>query len=270
MPGELISREALDRILQRAAELQAGEHDIGEGLTEGELLALGKDVGIPARYLRQALLEERTRIVAAVPAGLMAWLVGPAQLAAARVVPGDRAVVERALTRWMEDEELLQVKRRFPDSTSWEPKRGAFASIQRALGAGGKSYALAHAGEVAGQVTQLEPGFCHVQLTADNHRARSVRIQGAALLGSLGVAAAAAAIPLGFLMPWALLPFPILAVAGVTLLRRHGPENERIQVALEQVLDRLEHGEVRPEHALPGPRESAFVRIAVELRKTFR
>jgi hypothetical protein len=270
MPAELISREALDRILQRAAELQAGEHDIGEGLTEGELLALGKDVGIPARYLRQALLEERTRTVATAPAGLLAWLAGPAQLAAARVVPGDRTVVERALTRWMEDEELLQVKRRFPDSTSWEPKRGAFASIQRALGAGGKSYALAHAAEVAGQVTQLEPGFCHVQLTADNHRARSVRIQGAALLGSLGLAAAAAAIPLGFLMPWALLPLPILAAAGVTLLRRHGPENERIQVALEQVLDRLEHGEIRPEHALPGPRPSAFVRIADELRKTFQ
>src|SRR2546427_203612 len=90
MPGELISREALDRILQRAAELQAGEHDVGEGLTEAELLALGTDVGIPARYLRQALLEERTRTVAAVPKGLWAWLAGPAQLAAARVVPGDR------------------------------------------------------------------------------------------------------------------------------------------------------------------------------------
>src|SRR5260370_2350956 len=133
MPGELISREALDRILQRAAELQAGEHDIGEGLTEGELLALGKDVGIPARYLRQALLEERTRIVAAAPAGLMAWLVGPAQLAAARVVPGDRAVAERALTRWMEAEELLQVKRRFPDSTSAHPNTPAFPPLHPPL-----------------------------------------------------------------------------------------------------------------------------------------
>src|SRR2546426_5974915 len=61
MAGELIRREALERIIQRAAELQAGERDIGEGLTEPELLALGQDVGIPARYLRQALLEERTR-----------------------------------------------------------------------------------------------------------------------------------------------------------------------------------------------------------------
>ena len=39
MAGELISREALDRIIQRAAELQTGERDIGDGLTEEELLA---------------------------------------------------------------------------------------------------------------------------------------------------------------------------------------------------------------------------------------
>src|SRR5213596_217553 len=61
MAGELIRREALERIIQRAAELQAGEQDIGEGLTEPELLALGQDCGIPSRYPRQALLEEQTR-----------------------------------------------------------------------------------------------------------------------------------------------------------------------------------------------------------------
>src|SRR5256885_1294119 len=54
MAGELIRREALERIIQRAAELQAGEQDIGEGLPEPELLALGQDVGIPSRYLRPA------------------------------------------------------------------------------------------------------------------------------------------------------------------------------------------------------------------------
>ena len=53
MAGELISREALERIIQRAAELQAAERDIGEGLTKDELLTLGQDVGIPTRYLQQ-------------------------------------------------------------------------------------------------------------------------------------------------------------------------------------------------------------------------
>jgi hypothetical protein len=41
----LIGRDALERIIRRAAELQAGERDIGEGLRREDLLALGKDVG---------------------------------------------------------------------------------------------------------------------------------------------------------------------------------------------------------------------------------
>ncbi len=145
MPGELIGREALERIIQRAAELQAAERDIGEGLTEKELLALGQDVGIPGRYLKQALLEEQTRSIVAEGRGLLAWLAGPALLTAERVVPGDKAGVDRALGAWMEREESLQVKRRYPDRTTWEPRAGAFASIQRALGAGGKRFALARA-----------------------------------------------------------------------------------------------------------------------------
>src|SRR2546427_5424909 len=105
MAGELIRREALERIIQRAAELQAGEQDIGEGLTEPELLALGQDVGIPSRYLRQALLEEQTRPPAEARAGVLAWLVGPARLSAQRVVAGEPAVIDRALGTWMQQEE---------------------------------------------------------------------------------------------------------------------------------------------------------------------
>src|SRR2546422_404522 len=145
MAGELIRREALERIIQRAAELQAGEQDIGEGLTEPELLALGQDVGIPSRYLRQALLEEQTRPPAEARGGVLAWLVGPGRLSAQRVVAGEPAVIDRALGTWMQAEELLQVKRRYADHTTWEPKVGAFASIQRALGAGGRRFGLGRA-----------------------------------------------------------------------------------------------------------------------------
>jgi len=43
MPGELISREALERIIPRPAERQAAKRDIGEGLAKEELLPLGQD-----------------------------------------------------------------------------------------------------------------------------------------------------------------------------------------------------------------------------------
>ena len=264
--GELISREALERIIQRAAELQAGERDIGEGLTKDEVLALGKDVGIPNRYLHQALLEEQTRTVVESREGFWAWLTGPRALAADRVVPGDRAAVEKALSRWMEEEESLQVKRRYPDRTTWEPKAGAFASIQRALGAGtkGRRFALAGAAEVTGQVTPLETGFCHVGLSADVRPRRGGRITGGGVILSLtGFTTAIAAVLLG---PIALIPVAVGVPIALAIARHHRADNERIHVAMEQVLDRLERAEIRSEHALP-PAAHTFVRIAEEVRK---
>src|SRR2546421_9486362 len=181
---DLISRDALERIIKRAAELQAGEREIGEGLTTSEVLALGTDVGIPDRYLRQAILEEQTRTAPDVATGTWAWLTGPRSIVAHRVVPGDRAAVERELSRWMTDEELLQPKRHFADRTSWEPKAGAFASIQRAL-AGRRRYSLARAAEITAQVVQLEPGFCLVRLEADIRPQRAKRISAATVLAVL-------------------------------------------------------------------------------------
>jgi uncharacterized membrane protein len=266
MPGDLISREALERIIQRAAELQAAERDIGDGLTEQELLALGHDVGIPAPYLKRALLAEQTRSAVPEVHGVVGWLAGPALLAAERVVAGEAGAVDRALTVWMEREESLQVKRRHSDRTTWEPRVGAFASIQRALGVGGKSFALARATEIATQVSQLEPGFCHVRLVANVRGPRAQRLWTAVGLGVIGAALAAVMPVLGALAPWALVPAVATWAAAVAVARRHRSENERIDVALEQVLDRLERGEIRPEHQVAGPRVSALVRLAVEIR----
>ena len=221
MAGELIRREALERIIQRAAELQAGERDIGEGLTEADVLALGNDVGIPARYLRQALLEERTRSLVQERGGVPGWLLGPGRLSAQRVVSGEPAAVERALDSWMQQEELLQVKRRYPDHTTWEPKVGAFASIQRALGSGGRRFALARASEVAGQVTPLESGFCHVQLFADMRNIRRQRLGIAATLLGMGAAATAAFLAIGVLAPFAYVPLLAYRPAEVAALRSH-------------------------------------------------
>jgi hypothetical protein len=259
----LIDRGALERIIKRAAELQAGAQDVGDGLTQNEVLALGKDVGIPSRYLQQAMLEEQTRSVVETRGGFWPWLTGPRTLSADRVVPGDRATVERALTRWMEEEESLQVKRRFADRTSWEPKAGAFATIQRALGSKGRRFALASALEVAGQVTQLEAGFCHVGLVADVRPNRARRLQGSAAVFGLAVLATSAfALTFGLI---ALAPALVLGPTAAAIARHHRTENERVLVAMEQVLDRLERGEIRAEHALP--QQHPLERIADQVRK---
>jgi len=273
MGNDLISREALERIIKRAAELQAGEHDVGDGLTNNEVLALGKDVGIPDRYLRQAMLEEQTRTTPEVATGTWAWLTGPRSIIAHRVVPGDRASVERALSRWMTEEALLQPKRHYPDRTSWEPKAGAFASIQRAL-AGKRRYSLAQAEEITAQVVQLEPGFCLVRLEADIKRQRANRISGATVLAVIGWgmtgATALIAPPLALAQALMLVPAVGLTLGGALVARTYRSANERVQIALEQVLDRLERGDMRSpssQDVLPGVQ--TFTRIAEEVRKVF-
>jgi hypothetical protein len=267
--SDLIDRKALERIVRRAAELQAGSQEIGEGLTSQEVLALGKDVGIPDGYLRQAMLEEQTRTASEESVGTWAWLTGPRTISAHRVVPGDRATVERALNRRMTDEELLQPRRQYADRTTWEAKAGAFASIQRAL-SGRRRYSLASAAQISSQVVPLEPGFCLVRLEADVSQQRRNRISGGTVMATIGWgltgATALIAPPLALAQILILVPGIGLTVGAAMVARTHRGANERLQVGLEQVLDRLERGEVRgstSQASLP------FVKIAEEVRKVF-
>jgi hypothetical protein len=87
----------------------------------------------------------------------------------------------------------------------------------------------------------------------------------------MGTVATVVASTIGVLAPFAVAPaagFGVATMAALFAGRRQ--QLERIEIGLEQVLDRLERGEIRPEHTLPGPRASAFVRIADEIRKQFQ
>ena len=265
--GPRVDRAALERIIQRAAELQAAERDLGEGLTEAEVLALGKDVGIPGSHLRQALMEERTRAVVPVEHGLLARLAGPGHVSAERALAGDGKRVESALQTWMTEAELLGVKRRYPQQTTWEPRQGALASIKRALGFGGRAYVLTRAHEVHGQVIPLDAGRCHVRLIADLTNTRRERVGTATGLVGSATVVTVVALVLGVAAAVAILPIPLAAAVGIAIARSRRHETEKAQVALEQVLDHLERGETEGPHLLAGPRASAFGRIAEELRK---
>jgi hypothetical protein len=75
------------------------------------------------------------------------------------------------------------------------------------------------------------------------------------------------------LVPVALPAFLIIPGAigvgiGAGIPKVHRRAAERVQLALEQILDGLERGEIRTRQALPGPRASAFIRIADEIKKS--
>ena len=244
--NDSISRKALERIIQRAAELQASEREIGDSLTEEQLMELGRDVGLPAKHLRQALLEERTRTHDA-GGGWLTRYVGPSRVTAQRTVHGSRTDVENALSHWMTEEELLTVKRRHKQHTSWEPRRDFLASLKRGLGLSGRRYVLSKAKEVMGVVRQLEDGWSHVTLVADLLNTRAQHVAGSAAFMGFGATMTTVAIVLNVAFPVAIIPTLVGLGGGAAIARSRFSEVERVTVALEQVLDRLEHGEVKPE-----------------------
>jgi len=262
-----IDRPALQRIIQRAAELQATERDVGDSLTEEELLLLGEEVGILPVHLRRALQEERTRALVAADQGMLHRLIGPRYVAAERMIGGSKGGIEGSLRRWMAEGELLQVKRRFSDRMSWERKEGAWASLRRSFGAGGRKYTLSRAREVVTRVVEMGDGRCLVQLVADLSNTRNEHLVGSGMVLSAGAATTGVALVLGVMTAVAIVPAIISAPIAVAIVRSRRGQVEEFQVALEQILDRLQHGDADPQPSRGVTGVSVVDRIAEEIRK---
>ncbi len=268
-----IDRAALERIIQRAAELQTADRDIADGLTPEQVLSLGREVGIPERHLQQALLEERTRLVTVPAAGAWEQIAGPAHVVAQRAVPGEVPAIESALVEWMEDKEFFCVQRRQPGRVTWEPLGGVAAAVRRSTAAfrrGSSAMTLARADTVSATVFPLEPGWCHVTLTAEARRARAEFVGGGAALAGAGMLSAGVMIVLGALLPVALIPLPLAVGLGYGVARQYRPALARVQLGLERALDQLEHGGAQATQLLPGRSAGLLGMLAEEIRRSLR
>jgi hypothetical protein len=240
-----LDRGALERVLARAAVLQAGSGEPEEVLTEEQILELGKEVGLSDQHLRQALAEERTRI--ALPpdrGGLSATLLGGARVGASRVVPGRPRDVLEGIDAWMQRQECLQVKRQFSDRIVWEARRDLVGTIRRAFNVGGRGYALARAFEVAATAVAVDATRTMVRIDADLGPFRSSLARQSAGATVVGIAAGGAMLALHFAMAAAVAPV-VLVGAGAWYAARgvNARTATAAQLALEQLLDRLERGE---------------------------
>lgn len=245
-PARRIDRASLERVLSRAAELQAGTGETPDEFTEEQLLELGKEVGLSPQHLKQALAEDRTRsIVQDTEGGLSASLFGPSRVRADRTVPGKAADVLGSIDAWMQRTELLIVKRHHSERIVWEPRHDFLVGVKRALRVGGRDYALSQAFEASATVVQVDDTRVHVGLDADfrNSRRRSAE----QVIGStaFGAAATGALFVMGVMTAVAVAPAVLLPIAGVAGARAlQGRVVTRAQLALEQLLDRLERGEL--------------------------
>jgi len=244
-PARRLDRASLERVLARASELQAASGETPDEFSEEQLLELGKEVGLSPQNLRQALAEERTR--SAVPeaeSGFAAAVFGPSRVRAERTVSGRPDDVLRVIDAWMQREELLVVKRHHSDRIVWEPRRDFVGGIKRALRVGGRDYALSHAFEASATVVQVDDARVHVGLDADFRSSRRSALGQIAGSTALGGAATASLFVIGAMAAVAVAPVVIFPAVGVAAAR--GMQSRlvsRAQLALEQLLDRLERGE---------------------------
>lgn len=245
-----LDRAALERILRRAGELQASAADPLEEMTEEQLIALGQEVGISPQHLKQAIAEERTRPALPEEASLTGRWVGPRTITARRVVRGTRDQILSRLDDWMRREECLQVKRRYVDRILWEPRRDFLGNVKRGFNLGGRGYNLTRTHDVGGTVVMLDDGSALVQLDADLEPARRARIRGGTATAAGGVVAGGVLAGVG--LTFSVLAAPIVAIAaipivaagaagGLAIMRGYRATAERVQLALEQALDAIEH-----------------------------
>jgi hypothetical protein len=249
--GRSLDRAALERVLARASELQAGTSDVSESMTEEQLIELGKEVGLSPEHVRQAIAEEQTRVAVQDP-GQPAGLFGPTTAWTQRVIPGTQADVLARIDRYMLKEEGLCVRRRYAERITWEASRDLLGGIRRGFSLGGRRYALTKADETGATVVPVDAGRVLVRLDATftDARRRSVTgggaLAGVGLAGGGGLVAVAASFP-GSSMPIALIIGSLWAALGGTgfaLMAKAQRSNvQNAQLALEQALDRLEHGE---------------------------
>ncbi|HXF23793.1 MAG TPA: hypothetical protein VN602_04705 [Gemmatimonadaceae bacterium] len=252
-----LDRRAVERVLARAAELQGiggGEQD-ADAITETKLLEIAKEAGLTVTSVRQALAEERTRVSNDTEDDSR-WLVrvaGPTSVSASRTIPGEPEAIIAYLDAYMQRDECMQVQRRFADRVTWEARNDWVAAIKRGLRSGGRSYQLSRASQVAATVVPVDDKRSLVRLDADLAPSRTnvVRAGGAVTAtgivagGTFVAGATLAHVAIGLALGMAAFPIAIAGGGAYLILRRHHGFAERITLALEQVLDRLEYGESR-------------------------
>lgn len=252
LPERRVTTAQFEQVIRRAAELQARslESPDSEGMSEAEVLRIGREIGISPAHVRQALAEAGG---AEHPATWTERMFGPGWVSASRAVPGDPESVQRRLDEYMVRRERLAPVRRFAERTLYERARGMdlarvlemaqdtlVSSSQPMVGAGFK---LRKARAVELEVRPLEEGYSYVTLAADlgNYRATSA---GVGAVGGGGVGLSVAAVLAIAVDPAAaILGAPVLAGGlwgGRTV---HLRTAARAQMHLEAILDAVERGE---------------------------
>jgi hypothetical protein len=255
VPERKLSQREFELVIRRAAELQAraAEEGMGdEGVSEGEMLRIGSELGLSGSHLSRALAEVRGTQTA--DTGLLTRYLGDSVARATRSVLGGADDVRRTLEAYLTEREYLAVLRRLPDRTIYTRASGVAAAVGRATSQMVSRSPLLKVSNLEVSVQPLEEGFSYVMIASSLATQRTSTAAVGVASGVGGGSLVAAVLGIAVAPPAALIGIPFLASSLFAAQQVYHGVLERTQTQLESLLDRLEHGELLPAQRWPGRR----------------
>jgi len=242
---ETLTRREADEVLRRAVELHQREAaQSGEGLALADLRRLAGEIGIAPETVERALVQVRQESLAlpSAPPGVVDRLFGPAQIVAARSVPGPAHEVGAAIDAMLRAE-LFRIERNLGDTVVWENPESLMHRARRLFDVGGRMR-LGLVRRVTVKTETSGTGLVHVRLEADLEPRRTSRVRGAVIgLGMWTSIGGAIALAIATL-PVAIVPIVAGAAIGTSFAagsrRSYLRDATAVQSALDRFLDYLE------------------------------
>lgn len=250
LPARRLSTQELEAVIRRAVEIQSGASGTpDEGISEGEVIRIGQELGLDPVTVRRAITDVRGRPPE--ERGVLAKTMGPGSIRAARTVRRPAAAVGLLVEEYLLKCEYMLVQRRFPDRTRYTRGTGVAAVMGRAARKFGASHALMDLPQLDVSVSALDDASCLVEVSVDLGVTRAGLAAGAAAVGGTAASGVAAfALATTIADPIALLGLPALLGSWAGFRGIYGAVQRSHQEKLESFLDRLEHNELK----LPTPR----------------
>lgn len=282
-PDRRISRQELQLVIRRAAELFTSETDADERLSEEQVLRIADELGLPGRHVRQALYELPPRPERE---GWIDRAYGPAAVQETRVVRGAPDEVMDRLEDYLVTREFLQVLRRKGAKAAFSPADDAISNVARAVRRPQRQWQLARSRRVLVETRPMVENESHVRLELDMGPQRRKALTSGILGGTLiGLPLAAGAFfPVGHMvfeiagdaagyaagLAAGASTFGASVAGGIAVARsrfRARVDSARFEIA--SLLDRLEGGRTLDPPPAPWLR-SLRSRIADTLRPSSR
>jgi hypothetical protein len=248
-----ITRKDFESVIRRAAELSASETEgEEEALSEEEVVRIATELGLPSKYVRQALFELPEIAADATRADYFADAV----LTATRVVPGPASDLLQRMEDYLSTREYLQVVRRRHDRAFLMPADDAISNLARGLLRPSRRYFLSRARRVVLSVRPMDEHRAHVQIALDLSEQRKSALRGGWIGGIIGgiavgttaaVAIAMADLPSAITLASQITAFAagLGGIVAATLATARAAFRRSVAGAkfeLEGLLDRAEHG----------------------------